>query len=133
MPSISTSAFPAALQPSSIILPHPYPHHCANINTHTTLLSPSTNMSARLGFRASQAFRQNFQSQLRFNTQRRFQSTTAQTAESGQGYFTKLWNSEVGPKTVHFWAPIAKVSARLCQHRPITDSTNALAHSGESS
>lgn len=24
--------------------------------------------------------------------------------------FAKLWNSPIGPKTVHFWAPIMKVS-----------------------
>jgi mitochondrial pyruvate carrier 2 len=67
-------------------------------------------MSARLGLRFGAAMRQNMQTRMRF-AQRRFQSTTT-TAEAPaveQSYFTKLWNSEVGPKTVHFWAPIMKV------------------------
>ena len=69
-------------------------------------------MSARLGFRANQAFRSSFNQQLRFNAQRRFQSTTAAPAEAQSG-FAKLWNSEVGPKTVHFWAPIMKVCTQI--------------------
>ena len=34
--------------------------------------------------------------------------STAATAE-GQSAAVKFWNSPVGPKTVHFWAPIMKV------------------------
>ena len=70
-------------------------------------------MSARAGMRFSAAaLRQNFQPQVRM-MQRRFQSTAASsdaTATQAQGsYMQRLWNSEVGPKTVHFWAPIMKV------------------------
>ncbi|KAF2465918.1 UPF0041-domain-containing protein [Lindgomyces ingoldianus] len=32
----------------------------------------------------------------------------ATTAEAEQSAFARLWNSPVGPKTVHFWAPIMK-------------------------
>jgi len=32
------------------------------------------------------------------------------TREAEKTGFAKLWNSNVGPKTVHFWAPIMKVS-----------------------
>ncbi|KAI9654288.1 MAG: hypothetical protein M1831_005453 [Alyxoria varia] len=39
--------------------------------------------------------------------QRRSQSTATANAETQSG-FAKLWNSPVGPKTVHFWAPIMK-------------------------
>jgi len=31
------------------------------------------------------------------------------TGQQPAGGFGKLWNSPIGPKTVHFWAPIAKV------------------------
>jgi len=66
-------------------------------------------MSARFGLRFGQAFRQNFQSQMRFS-QRRWQSTATGTATEAeaQGGFSKFFNSPVGPKTVHFWAPVMK-------------------------
>ncbi|CAK4034265.1 UPF0041-domain-containing [Lecanosticta acicola] len=70
-------------------------------------------MSARFGLRATQAlrpaFRQNINSNLRF-AQRRAQSTAAEAGEAtkNESAFSKLWNSPVGPKTVHFWAPIMK-------------------------
>jgi len=49
---------------------------------------------------------------LRTPAQRRVQSTAADAGiEAPQGsYLQRLWQSEVGPKTVHFWAPIMKVS-----------------------
>lgn len=70
-------------------------------------------MASRLGLRFNQTFRSNFQST--FNSQmrfagRRWQGTAAHsegTAE--QSAFSKFWNSHVGPKTVHFWAPVMKV------------------------
>jgi mitochondrial pyruvate carrier 2 len=65
-------------------------------------------MSARLGLRFSAAMRQTFRPQQTRFTQQRFQSATT-TAEAQGGGFSKFWNSEVGPKTVHFWAPIMKV------------------------
>lgn len=69
-------------------------------------------MSARLGMRFGAALRPQFHAQphLRF-AQRRVQSTAAgdATATTQQSYFQRLWQSEVGPKTVHFWAPIMKV------------------------
>ncbi|KAF1978137.1 UPF0041-domain-containing protein [Bimuria novae-zelandiae CBS 107.79] len=54
-------------------------------------------MSFRPGSRIFNAFRPFFR-------QQRNQSTAA-PEQSG---FQKLWNSPVGPKTVHFWAPIMK-------------------------
>lgn len=73
-------------------------------------------MAARFGFRAAQqTFRQpatriNFQSNFRFNGQRRLNQTAADATQAPpQSGFAKLWNSPVGPKTVHFWAPIMKV------------------------
>ncbi|KAL3473521.1 hypothetical protein BJX99DRAFT_233645 [Aspergillus californicus] len=38
---------------------------------------------------------------------RRFQSSDAAAAEQ-QSTFQRLWNSPVGVKTVHFWAPVMK-------------------------
>ncbi|KAK3057227.1 hypothetical protein LTR09_002266 [Extremus antarcticus] len=64
-------------------------------------------MSARLGLRFGAAMRQPFRSQMR-NTNRRFQSTTAAGTGPEASAFSKFFNSEVGPKTVHFWAPIMK-------------------------
>jgi len=65
-------------------------------------------MSARFGLRATQALRHHAQTQMRIAPRRWQSSTTTATPEANQSYFTKLWNSEVGPKTVHFWAPIMK-------------------------
>jgi len=40
---------------------------------------------------------------------RRFQSTAAPTAETAQvGWFKRMWDSPIGLKTVHFWAPVMK-------------------------
>ncbi|KAF2207434.1 hypothetical protein CERZMDRAFT_50994 [Cercospora zeae-maydis SCOH1-5] len=70
-------------------------------------------MSARFGLRAVQnSFRQPaLRQQVNTFAQRRAQSTATNAAEATkteQSGFAKLWNSPVGPKTVHFWAPIMK-------------------------
>lgn len=64
-------------------------------------------MSAKFGQRFGANMRQSFQ---RY-AQRRAQSTatSAPDAAANQSGFQKLWNSPIGPKTVHFWAPIMKV------------------------
>ena len=70
--------------------------------------------SARIAFRqTSSTFRQPL---IRQCFQRRTQTTVAGVPTAGidttatpQTGFAKLWNSNVGPKTVHFWAPIMKV------------------------
>lgn len=67
--------------------------------------------AARFGLRALRqpALRTNIQSNLRF-AQRRWQTTAADAASIKQeSTFSKFWNSPIGPKTVHFWAPIMKV------------------------
>jgi len=51
-------------------------------------------------------FRQQFQQPFRF--QRRYAATEAAPV-AGESGFSKFWNSKVGPKTVHFWAPIMKL------------------------
>ncbi|OKL62767.1 hypothetical protein UA08_01321 [Talaromyces atroroseus] len=66
--------------------------------------------SSRVGLRffanSRAAFRNNFR-QKGF----RFQSTDASAAAAEQqSTFQKLWNSPVGVKTVHFWAPVMKWS-----------------------
>jgi len=38
---------------------------------------------------------------------RRFQSTAAETA-TGQSWAKRMWDSPIGVKTVHFWAPVMK-------------------------
>ncbi|KIW26718.1 uncharacterized protein PV07_06529 [Cladophialophora immunda] len=76
-------------------------------------------MSARFGLRfAQQTARQSTTSftsrapfQLRNPVFRRWQGTAANPAVEGappQSLFQRLWTSEVGIRTVHFWAPIMK-------------------------
>ncbi|GES63089.1 UPF0041-domain-containing protein [Aspergillus terreus] len=69
-------------------------------------------MSSRVGLRffqnARAAFRNASAPFRRPGAQgRRFQSTEAPAAEQ-QSTFQRLWNSPVGVKTVHFWAPVMK-------------------------
>jgi len=39
---------------------------------------------------------------------RRFQSTAAPAAAAEQSWFKRMWDSPIGLKTVHFWAPVMK-------------------------
>ncbi len=73
-------------------------------------------MSARFGLRAVQnSFRQPvLRQQVNTFAQRRAQSTASDVAaeaatKAEASGFSKFFNSSVGPKTVHFWAPIMKV------------------------
>lgn len=68
--------------------------------------------AARFGLRATQALRQPLRQNLRSAAQRRYQSTAEQVAQDAtkeETAFQKFFNSPIGPKTVHFWAPIMKV------------------------
>jgi hypothetical protein len=68
-------------------------------------------MSARFGiraFRAQMPARQ-VNTNMRFAQRRTYQSE-APAKEVGR--LAQIWNSPVGPKTVHFWAPIMKVCVR---------------------
>ncbi|KAF2659383.1 UPF0041-domain-containing protein [Lophiostoma macrostomum CBS 122681] len=71
------------------------------------------------GIRA-QAFRQPF---LRQPFLRRSTQTAAGTEQKG---FAKLWNSPVGPKTVHFWAPIMKWALVLAGAADLTRPASSL-------
>lgn len=64
---------------------------------------PAFHAQARAAFSRSNGFRTTFQQ----TYGRRFNSTTTETAAK-ESLFTKLWNSPVGVKTVHFWAPVMK-------------------------
>jgi len=57
---------------------------------------------ARQAFR-QQTFRQNFYQ----GSGRRWQSTDG-AQQQQQSWFNRMWESEVGFKTVHFWAPVMK-------------------------
>ncbi|KAF4978497.1 hypothetical protein FZEAL_5143 [Fusarium zealandicum] len=60
--------------------------------------------NARQAFRAQgQTFRQNFYQ----GSGRRWQSTDG-AQQQQQGWFKRMWESEIGFKTVHFWAPVMK-------------------------
>ncbi|KAL8701311.1 MAG: hypothetical protein Q9201_004982 [Fulgogasparrea decipioides] len=66
-------------------------------------------MSLRAGIRFSQCARQFARaSPFRRPCGRRYQTTEAAPAAPAQGTFQRLWNSPVGVKTVHFWAPVMK-------------------------
>ncbi|KAK7415190.1 hypothetical protein QQX98_006036 [Neonectria punicea] len=57
---------------------------------------------------ARPAFRQAGQ---RFRQQgggRRWQSTDGAQQQQQEGWFKRMWESEIGFKTVHFWAPVMK-------------------------
>ncbi|KAL8775808.1 MAG: hypothetical protein Q9194_003608 [Teloschistes cf. exilis] len=65
-------------------------------------------MSSRAGIRLSQFSRQFARaSPFRRAPGRRYQTTDAAPAPA-QGTVSRLWNSPVGIKTVHFWAPVMK-------------------------
>ncbi|KAB8228154.1 hypothetical protein BDV23DRAFT_167490 [Aspergillus alliaceus] len=66
-------------------------------------------MSSRIGLRFFQNSREAFRNaQRRFGAQYRFQSSDAAAAAQPQSTFQRLWNSPIGVKTVHFWAPVMK-------------------------
>jgi hypothetical protein len=74
-------------------------------------------MSARFGiraFRAQMPARQ-VNTNMRFAQRRTYQSAAENPSNieaPKAGKLVQLWNSPVGPKTVHFWAPIMKVCLR---------------------
>ncbi|KAL8870600.1 MAG: hypothetical protein Q9174_003394 [Haloplaca sp. 1 TL-2023] len=66
-------------------------------------------MSSRVGIRFSQCARNLARaSPFRRPHGRRYQTTEAAPTPPPQGTFQRLWNSPVGVKTVHFWAPVMK-------------------------
>lgn len=75
-------------------------------------------MSARFGiraFRAQMPARQ-VNTNMRFAQRRTYQSTAENPNNieaPPAGKLAQIWNSPVGPKTVHFWAPIMKVCADM--------------------
>ncbi|KAG6003347.1 hypothetical protein E4U21_002124 [Claviceps maximensis] len=78
---------------------------------------------------ASQAFRaQRLAGQgarFRFRDSGRRWQSTADGTQQQQSWFKRMWESEIGVKTVHFWAPVMKVR-RLYQSNvaiPIPNST----------
>lgn len=54
-----------------------------------------------------QQFRARFRQQGQQQQGRRWQSTASEGQQ--QSWFKRAWESEVGIKTVHFWAPVMKV------------------------
>ncbi|OCK84756.1 UPF0041-domain-containing protein [Lepidopterella palustris CBS 459.81] len=62
-------------------------------------------MSTRPSYRLFQASRSFFRQPL---LRRRIQTAAPNEAQATQSGFAKFYNSPVGPKTVHFWAPIMK-------------------------
>ncbi|PHH50192.1 Mitochondrial pyruvate carrier 2 [Ceratocystis fimbriata CBS 114723] len=70
---------------------------------------PAAHRATMSGFShqaAQKAFKRVFQQEAR-----RFQSTAAE--QPAQSWFKRMWDSPVGLKTVHFWAPVMKWSLVL--------------------
>ncbi|KAF4464783.1 FMP43 Found in Mitochondrial Proteome [Fusarium albosuccineum] len=65
---------------------------------------------ATLGAPARQAFRAQARQNFYQGSGRRWQSTDGahQQQQQQQSWFNRMWESEVGFKTVHFWAPVMK-------------------------
>ncbi|KAH7075622.1 hypothetical protein BKA63DRAFT_413423 [Paraphoma chrysanthemicola] len=76
-------------------------------------------MSFRPGSRIFSSFRPLFR-QGQANARRR--ATTA----AGPGGFAGFWNSPIGPKTVHFWAPVMKWGMVLAGASDFTRPANQL-------
>lgn len=55
-----------------------------------------------------QSSRAAFRSQFARTSGRRFQSTATGSEGQSQGWFKRMWDSPIGFKTVHFWAPVMK-------------------------
>lgn len=68
-------------------------------------MSSSIFRASRPAFRSAngQFFRSNFQ-----RSGRRFQSTASENTNAKDSWFQKAWKSEIGIRTVHFWAPVMK-------------------------
>ncbi|KAK3367068.1 hypothetical protein B0T24DRAFT_634703 [Lasiosphaeria ovina] len=74
-------------------------------------MAPTHNLfrAARPAFRNSSQF---FRSNLRpNNTSKRWQSSSSSSSTAGaapESFAKRMWNSPIGVKTVHFWAPVMK-------------------------
>ncbi|KAK0613067.1 hypothetical protein B0T17DRAFT_463523, partial [Bombardia bombarda] len=69
-------------------------------------MAPISNLfrASRPAFRSSQFFSQTFRQNAGAGS-KRWQSTATEAPES---FAKRMWNSPVGVKTVHFWAPVMK-------------------------
>jgi hypothetical protein len=83
--------------------------------------STSARMSARFGMRFAQGARQPFTSRTHSHFRqvfKRWQGTAANPAVEGapaqQSLFQRLWTSEVGIKTVHFWYELHVAGPSIC-------------------
>lgn len=73
--------------------------------------SASAAAQTRQAFSRASGFQQAFRSQQRQQWGRRWQSTASAEQQAAQqvGWFKRMWDSPIGFKTVHFWAPVMKV------------------------
>jgi mitochondrial pyruvate carrier 2 len=96
-------------------LPSPPPHTCYPRRRRPQSREIAVRMQAtRFGLRSAQAFKPALRNNLRFAQRRTYQSAAenpahVETPKAQESGLSKFWNSPVGPKTVHFWAPIMKV------------------------
>ena len=69
--------------------------------------------SGAAGARTRAAFQQgsNFRAQFFRQQSKRWQSSSGAEAEAdaAKSWFKRMWDSPIGLKTVHFWAPVMKV------------------------
>jgi len=81
--------------------------------THFRLTATTADMSARFGLRAIRfqpfARQSTPNTTTRFAQRRSYATAGAAANPAAPGGVAGFWNSPVGPKTVHFWAPVMKV------------------------
>lgn len=70
--------------------------------------STTAAFTSRQAFTRASPFRSAYRRQ---EWSKRWQSTTAETPKAS--WFKRMWDSPVGLKTVHFWAPVMKVNLSL--------------------
>lgn len=82
--------------------------------------SASAAAQTRQAFSRASGFQQAFRSQQRQQWGRRWQSTASAEQQAAQqvGWFKRMWDSPIGFKTVHFWAPVMKVCLLIFTHQP---------------
>ncbi|KAH7358122.1 hypothetical protein B0T11DRAFT_99955 [Plectosphaerella cucumerina] len=69
---------------------------------------------AAAGARTRAAFQNpSFRAQFFRQQSKRWQSSSSSTAEPQVSWFKRMWDSPIGLKTVHFWAPVMKWSIVL--------------------
>lgn len=85
---------------------HPTTATFARAASRPLFNSSSAAFTTRQAFTRASPFRSVYRRQ---EWSRRWQSSSAEGQQAQQSWFQRMWDSPVGLKTVHFWAPVMKV------------------------